>query len=189
MKNMHSGSIAGMEIIILPLALFVSLALWVVFGLVAFAVLGMGFGVAVLVGLVVTLLHWLSELVHHLGHALAARRTGYPMQSVQVGGIYGFLALSSYPPGEPTLPDSIHIRRAVGGPIASLCMTLIFGIIALFLRGPFWWVAIFLCAENLIFTIQFFVPLGKLLDNDGNTLLRWWLGRGKAGVDAVAPGE
>ncbi len=188
MKQLRSGSIAGVEIIVLPIALFVSLALWIVLSAIAIAALGMSFGLGVLLGLIVMLLHWLSELIHHIGHALAARRTGYPMQAIKIGGIYGFLALSSYPADEAALPDSIHMRRALGGPIASLFPTIIFGIGALLLRGPLWWAAIFLFAENLIFTIQVLLPMGKLLDNDGNTLWRWWRGRGKVEVSA-APGE
>ena len=186
MKQIRLGSLAGTEIVVLPIALPFSLVLWIIFGAIALTALGMSFGLAVLLGLVVMLLHWLSEVVHHVGHVLAARRTGHPMQAIKIGGIYGFLALSSYPTDEPALPDSIHVRRALGGPIASLFLTIIFGICALLLRGPLWWAAIFLFAENLIFTIQVALPMGKLLDNDGNTLWRWWRGRGKTEMSAVS---
>ena len=188
MKQLHIGSRTGIEIIILPVAWFVSLALWIVLSAAAIVVIGIPFGSAVLLGFVVMLLHWISEVIHHFGHALAARRTRYPMQAIKIGGIYGILALSSYPAGEPPLPDSIHIRRALGGPIASLLPTIIFGIAALLLNGSLWWAAIFLFVENLIFTIQVFLPMGKLLDNDGNTLWRWWRGREKVAVSAT-PGE
>lgn len=188
MKSLHLGSISGAEIIVLPVALLVSPVLWLLLSVIALVVLGMPLGTALLVGLIVMLLHWTSEVVHHIGHASAARRTGYPMQAIKLGGIQGYLALSSYPTDEPTLPDAIHVRRALGGPIASFLMAVVFGVIALLLRGPFWWAAIFLFVENLIFAVQVFIPLGKLLDNDGNTLYRWWRGRGKAEAN-VAPGE
>lgn len=188
MKSLNLGSISGVEIIVLPVALIVSLVLWAVLSVIAFAALGMAPGLALLVGLVVMLLHWSSELVHHIGHANAARRTGYPMQSIKLGGIYGSLALSVYPSDEPELADAIHMRRALGGPIASFLPMVVFGALALFLRGPLWWAAIFLFAENFIFTFQVFLPMGKLLDNDGNMLYRWLRGRGKAEV-SVTPGE
>lgn len=179
MKNLRFGSIAGMEIVVLPISLPVSLVLWIVLSVVAFAALSMSLGVAVLIGLLAMLLHWISELVHHIGHALAARRTGYPMQRVLVGGIWGVLARSVYPTDEPVLPESVHVRRAVGGPLASLVMTVLFGVLALLVPGPLRWVALFLFLENLLFTVQLFLPMGSLLDNDGNTLLRWLLRRGK----------
>lgn len=182
MKQLHLGSLAGVAVIALPVTLFVTLLLWLVFGAIAFTLLGMPLGLAILAGLVAVLLHWASEVVHHLGHAGAAQRTGYPMQSIIIGGIQGYLARSSYPANEPTLPDSIHVRRAIGGPIASLLLTLIFGIGVFLLNSPVWWVVLLLFIENLIFTLQLFVPMGKLLDNDGNTFYRWLRGRNKVQV-------
>src|SRR5690242_10193969 len=113
------------------------------------------------------LLHWLSDIVHHLGHAWAARRTGYPMVGVRLSGVLGS---SIYPPDEPPLPAAVHIRRALGGPIASLLLTLVAAAIVLALRssgGTVWWVALFFFLENLlVFTLQVFLPLGF---NDGGT--------------------
>lgn len=182
MRQLHLGSLAGVAVIALPVTIFVTLLLWIVFSVIAFTLLNMSLGLAILAGLVAVLLHWASEIVHHLGHAGAARRTGYPMQSIIIGGIQGYLALSVYPANEPTLPDSMHVRRAIGGPIASLLLTIIFGVWALLLTGSLWWVALLLFIENLIFTIQLFVPMGKLLDNDGNTFYRWLRGRNKVQV-------
>ncbi|MGH2506660.1 MAG: hypothetical protein ACRDHZ_04480, partial [Ktedonobacteraceae bacterium] len=144
MKQLHLGSLARVAIIALPVTFFVTPLLWIIFSVIGFTVLNMSLGVAILAGLVAVLLHWASEVVHHLGHAGAAQRTGYPMQSIVIGGIQGYLALSSYPANEPTLPDSIHVRRAIGGPIASLLLTLIFGAFVLLLTGSIWWVALLL---------------------------------------------
>lgn len=179
----------GLKIVILPVALIATVILWIVLSVIAFVATGIGFAASLLVGLIVVVLYWLSDLAHHLGHAGAARGTGYPMQAIKLGGIWGFMALSVYPPDEPSLPDSIHLRRALGGPFASLLVALLFGALALVLRGgPFLWAAILLFAINLLFAIQIVVPLGNLLDNDGNTLLRWWRGRHKARTES-AQGE
>lgn len=167
-----------LRIIVLPSALITSIVFWIVFGALAFVATEGALLAAILIGLLVVILYWASELAHHLGHARAAQGTGYPMQAIKLGGIWGILALSCYPPNEPVLPDSVHLRRALGGPIASLIMALIFGAFALIARGgPFEWALILLFCENAIFAIQVVIPLGKLLDNDGNTLLRWWRGR------------
>jgi hypothetical protein len=182
MKQLHLGSLAGVAVLIRPIAFFVTPLLWIIFSAIGFFALGMSLGVAILVGLIAVLLHWASEIAHHLGHAGAANRTGYPMQSIIIGGIQGYLTLSSYPANEPTLPDSIHVRRAIGGPIASLLMTILFGVFVYLIVGDLWWVALLLFIENLLFTIQLFLPMGKLLDNDGNTFYRWLRGRGKVQV-------
>src|SRR2546430_14025417 len=141
---MRAGSIIGVEVVILPIVPLVSLVLWIALSAVALWALGMSPGMALLFGLLVMLLHWVSEIVHDIGHALAARGAGYPMQRILVGGTLGLLAISSYPAYEPALQDSIHVRRAVGGPIASFITAIIFGAIALLLHGLLWWVAIFL---------------------------------------------
>lgn len=182
MKQLHLGSLAGVAVTARPIALPVTLLLWIVFSVIGFFLLNMSLGMAILAGLVAVLLHWASEIVHHLGHAGAAQRTGYPMHSIIIGGLQGYLTLSFYPPKEPALPDSIHIQRAVGGPIASLLLTILFGIGVALLNGPVWWVVLLLFIENAIFTVQLFVPMGKLLDNDGNTFYRWWRGRSKVQV-------
>lgn len=65
-----------------------------------------------MLGICVAAYHAVAQFVHQLGHALAARSTGYPMTGVRYE--YGF-AYSEYPPNEPPLPDSVHIRRSFGG--------------------------------------------------------------------------
>jgi hypothetical protein len=56
-----------------------------------------------LVGAIVCiLLHYVSELVHQLGHAGAARRAGYPMRGVRFWGLQGRATLArenSHSPG------------------------------------------------------------------------------------------
>lgn len=73
---------------------------------------------ALIGALVGVVLYWALVTAHHLGHAWAAARTGYPMTGIEFGRL-GLLARSIYPDDEPKLPPRVHIRRALGGPIAS----------------------------------------------------------------------
>ena len=127
---------------------------------------------ALLGGLVAMLFYVDGELVHHLGHAWAAQRTGYPMIGIR---LWTLLGTSIYPKDEPALPAAIHRRRAWGGPIISLLSGLVYGVIALLLRdiSPFWY-AIFLFAavvNVLVFTLGALLPLGF---TDGSTLIQYW---------------
>lgn len=165
------GQIAGLKLSARPTAIYGSLLLWALFsvlGWVLFATptAALGFG------LLLTVLHWLSDLVHHLGHARAARRTGYPMNGVRLWFIFG---QSLYPADEPPLPGRIHIRRALGGPSASLLLGLLAGVMALLVspgNGFAWWTLIILMLDNwLLLGFGAFLPLGF---TDGSTLLAWW---------------
>jgi Zn-dependent protease len=87
--------------------------------------------------------------------------------------LWGVLSSSIYPPDEPPLPASVHIRRALGGPVLSLIVTFVSSIL-LFLLPPgtiLWWLALYFIADNLlVFTLGALLPLGF---TDGTTLLRW----------------
>ena len=90
-------------------------------------------------------------------------------------GTYVVLSTAVYPENEPALPANTHIRRALGGPIVSACLTCIGFIILLAIIGsaspPVLFMAWFFFLENLIiFTLQAFVPLGF---NDGSTIWHW----------------
>ncbi|MFL7840012.1 MAG: hypothetical protein ACK2T4_04435 [Candidatus Promineifilaceae bacterium] len=123
-------------------------------------------------GILVTKIHYLSDLWHHLGHARAAEQTGYPMKGLT---FIGPIARSIYPENEGLLPAETHIQRALGGPIFSLLLTFGVGILALLLRfigGPPLFLAVFALLDNLlVFTIGALLPLGF---TDGSTLLTWW---------------
>jgi hypothetical protein len=67
---------------------------------------------ALLVGVCFAIYHEVAQFVHQLGHALAARATGYPMTGIRYE--WGF-TYSEYPPNEPHLPDKVHIQRSLGG--------------------------------------------------------------------------
>jgi hypothetical protein len=158
----------------MPSALAGFLLLWVVLGGLGVLLFDVLLIEAIVGGLVAALLHYGSEIVHNLGHAWAARRTGYPMAGIR---LFGLLGMSLYPEDEPELPADVHIRRALGGPVGSLLLTLLAAVIALALRplgGTPWLVSAFFFLENLfVFTLAAFLPLGF---TDGSTLLEW---RGK----------
>jgi hypothetical protein len=174
MKEHRLGRWAGLQWSWTRSAVVGAIGLWViVVGLMA-AVFNIPIGSALLGGVIVVLLHELSEIVHQLGHAWAARRTGYPMSGVRFG-VLGIFAASVYPPDEPTLPAKIHIRRALGGPIFSAWLSsLAFILILMTVRtaAPVWqFVLWFFFLENLfMMTLQVFIPLGF---NDGATIWYW----------------
>lgn len=171
------GRLAGLRLTAGRSAVAGVLVLWVVFAAAGLA-LGLSPLTALLGGLAATVLHWFSELVHQLGHAWAARRTGFPMIGIC---FWGPLSSTIYPRDEPALPANIHIRRALGGPFSSTLLTLLgAALLPLFrpLGGVAWLLALFFTLENLlVFTAQVFVPLGF---NDGSTILYWWRRRGTA---------
>jgi Zn-dependent protease len=174
MAGFELGRVAGLRLRVVPSAIVCFFLLWALLGGVGVLVFEVPLVEAIAGGLVAAVLHYGSEIVHNLGHAWAARRTGYPMTGIR---LFGFLGMSLYPENEPELPADIHIRRALGGPVGSLLLTLLAAVIALALRplgGTPWLIGAFFFLENLfVFTLGSFLPLGF---TDGSTLLEW---RGK----------
>lgn len=172
LKTYQLGRLAGIPLTARPSAALGTLLLWALLSAIGIALLGLPIGATILAGLIGTLLHWFSDLVHQLGHAWAARRSGYPMAELR---LWGILSSSLYPIDEPPLPARVHIQRALGGPLASLLLSAVAGAIALTPRPPgsvSYWLALFFFLENLfVFTLQALVPLGF---NDGGTLWYWW---------------
>lgn len=170
-KLIELGTLFGLRLTAKPSVLGGTALVWAVWTAVTALVFGLGWGQALLVGLGATLLHWLSEFIHQLGHTWAARGVGHPMLGIR---LWGLLSTSIYPASEGDLPAGVHIRRAVGGPFFSLILSLVGGLL-LFLAldpAPAWrsllW---FFFLENFfILTLQVFVPLGF---NDGGTLWHW----------------
>jgi hypothetical protein len=174
MNEWKLGTLAGLRLTAMPAAVIGSIVLYViVIGLMIVA-FNIPTGPALLGGMIVVVLHWFSELMHQLGHAWAARRTGYPMSGIRFGKL-GVLATSLYPPAEPALPARVHIRRALGGPIFSAGLSAI-AFLVILLTSPgveaMWsFVLWFFFLENLlVMTLQVFIPLGF---NDGATIWRW----------------
>ncbi|MCB8929095.1 MAG: hypothetical protein H6652_26105 [Ardenticatenaceae bacterium] len=172
MKRWQLGQIQGITIWFTLNSLLLSGLLWLIFAAAGTLLFELSLGQAVVVGFTAVLLHWLGDLLHHMGHGWVARRLGYPMQSVMSWLV---LFSSRYPKDEPPLHATIHIKRALGGPAASLVITLVAGLF-LFLgpaQGSAGYVLLaFVFWENLlVFFLGAFVPLGF---TDGSTLLTWW---------------
>ncbi|MCC7164608.1 MAG: hypothetical protein IT331_19090 [Anaerolineae bacterium] len=168
------GKLYGLEISAKPSAFVGFVGLWTGLGALGYFVIGLTGVESVVGGLVCAFLHFLSELFHQLGHAGAARRTGYPMRGVRY---FWVLGMSLYPRDEPPLSGKIHIRRALGGPAVSFVVTVIAFLILLIAQntgGLFYWIALWFFIDNfLLFFLGAFLPLGF---TDGSTILNW---RGK----------
>lgn len=168
------GTIAGLELSAAPSALAGSLAL----AALLVALLrraGRTPAQAVLLTAAALPLHWLCDLWHQLGHAAAARATGFPMRGIHA---WGLLSTSRYPPDEPPLPAEVHIQRALGGPPASLLAALVAAVLVRGARRPgaVRDLALFALADNLILGLGALLPLPF---TDGGTLLTWWPRRGR----------
>lgn len=166
-------TIMGWQFSAKPSALIGTAALLVILLMIGLALIRLTPGEAVIGAVVGTALYWSGETIHQLGHGLAARRVGYPMIGLRY---WALVATSLYPPDEPALPGSIHIRRALGGPIISLISTLIWGGVVLMLGGApgslIWWLTVWaLLANLLVFTLGAMLPLSW---TDGGTILYWW---------------
>ena len=174
MKEIRLGTVARLQLSLLPLAFAGSIGLWAILVGLMVARFNIPIGSALFGGLIVVILHWFSETVHQLGHAWAARRTGYPMTGIRFG-TGAILSTALYPPDEPALPAKTHIRRALGGPIFSAWLSSIaFLVILMTIRtaAPVWQFVLWcFFLENLIvMTLQVFIPLGF---NDGATIWHW----------------
>ena len=173
-KEYPIGKITDLRLSVEPLFIVGTIVLWIVLSGMGSLLLELPFSQAVVGGLIAAFLYWFSEIIHQLGHAYAARRTGYPMVGILLG-TYLFFGTSLYPENEEPLPAKIHIRRALGGPVSSLVFTGITAVVALILsprKDIVSWIALYVCIINLlVFTIGPFLPLGF---TDGSTLLRWW---------------
>ncbi len=173
MKERKLGTLAGLQLTLIPAAFIGSIVLYVIV-VILMAILNIPIVSALLGGVIVLIVHWLTELVHQLGHAWAARRTGYPMIGIRIGFL-GVLSTALYPPDEPPLPAKVHIRRALGGPIFSAWLSAIaFIVILMTIRSveAVWeFVLWFFFLENFfVMTLQAFIPLGF---NDGATIWHW----------------
>ena len=175
MHSIKLGSLFGLELRVAPL-LFLngSVALWIALVASAVIVLRWSWLDALIGGLIAVILHWDGEIMHQLGHAWAARRVGSPMLGIRLGTL-GIFSTALYPRDEPALPARIHITRALGGPIASVIVSLVAGMIVLALdpiggivRALAWF---FLFENFFVFALGALLPLGF---NDGSTLLEWW---------------
>ncbi len=153
-----------------------TLIIFAVLLVIALVALNLPLADALIGALIGTALHWGLEFLHHLGHAYAAKRTGYPMQGVLVG-MLGILAMSVYPKTEPKLPGRIHIQRALGGPIISGVIGVVFLVLVLVTADRSDLVAWLLrlgLFESLLMSVGALAPIPGV---DGGTI-RYWRRRG-----------
>lgn len=181
MKDFQLGTLWGLQVSAAPSAFNGLLALGVLAACVAWAGFGYTIRQACALGAAAVALHVGAIVVHHLGHAWAARRAGHPMRGLR---FWGLLATSRYPADEPPLPARVHLQRALGGPAASALLTALTGALTAVAWGlaPGWLCGLLLFAtlDNLlVFTLQAFIPLGF---NDGSTLRHWRQARGQPGA-------
>lgn len=170
-RTILMGRLGGLRLSARPNALIGLALLWLLLSALGIGLLKLPVDQAILGGLIATLLHFAGELIHQLGHAWAAARTGYPMSGVR---FWWVLSQSIYPKDEGDLPARIHIRRALGGPSISVVMAFLSGLLTLVLSGMpsvVWWVLLFFFLDNLlVFTLGALLPLGF---TDGSTLLHY----------------
>jgi len=107
--------VAGLKLSAEPLAIAGTVVLLALLSAVAIGVLDLPVWEALIGSLIAVLLHWVSDIAHHLGHA------GCPPDRIpderRSPWQVGVLGTSLYPPDEPALPAAIHIRgRWVGRP-------------------------------------------------------------------------
>ena len=171
--SLRLGTFASLSLSASPTALLGSIVLWLALTGIAIGLLHFTAGEAVVSALIAVALHWISETLHQLGHARAARQTGFPMLGIRY---WGLLSTSLYPSDEPALPAELHIQRATGGPLMSANVVIVAAVILLLLRlsratSAVWWLGIFFLLDNLlVFTLGALLPLRFA---DGGTLLYW----------------
>jgi Zn-dependent protease len=144
----------------------------------AYWLLGLDPG-ALTAGALSALVFFVSELLHQLGHAWAARRTGYPMTGIH---FFSLFAGSVYPADEPPLPRQVHIQRSLGGFWVNVVIGLLlvpFAVAAWPAGGVGAWLLAFGVVANLFVLglgalVPLRVPGGDGGVSDGGALLRYW---------------
>ncbi len=171
MNARRVGHLLGLEVTVAPSAAAGSVLLWASLAIAARRYARLPLLAAAGAGLAGTLLHWLSDTAHQLGHAQAARTTGYPMAGIQYHSIF---VTSFYPPDEPPLPPAIHVRRALGGMPVNLALGACAALATAALRqrrNAASFLAWEFCVDNLlVLGLGALAPLGF---TDGSTLLEW----------------
>lgn len=114
--------------------------------------------------------YYLCLAIHHAGHYFAGLYAGYPLERLH---FYWAIARDIYPPNEPRLAANIHMRRALGGPTASVLAALLCALLALIAPGGILRFVFLsgLWINLLIFTLGALIPAFGL---DGDVIRRYW---------------
>jgi Zn-dependent protease len=185
MPRISLGRVFGMETTIGPAALISYLVLGLAAAGLSAWLVRLPPAWALLAGLLSAVQFFISEWLHQLGHAAAARTVGHPMAGIHFFNIF---SASQYP-AEPPLPPATHIRRALGG----FWVNILLGVLLLPAALVLWpvsgqvlppaaglaaWLGGFGAFTNLVVLglgalLPLKIPGGGL--NDGGTLLHYWL--------------
>ena len=124
----------------------------------------------------VIVLMFVTENIHQLGHAWAAKSVGYPMIGIRH---FSWFSGSIYPKDELPLPPMTHIKRALGGFWINILIGLALAPLAFYLwtlNG----VAAFTVVATSVWNL-FVLGLGALLPIDfngftvdGGTIVGYW---------------
>jgi hypothetical protein len=172
MKQWRIGPLAGLVWQVQSTVIEGSLILWLALVLIARFAIGLDTVQALAGGFLGMALFWLSDLVHNYGHAAAASAAGHPMSGIR---FFWLLGTNVYPEGEPPLPASVHLRRALGGPIANGVLAIFLGLVLWFardlrysLQNWLFWVLVWgLLINALFYTAQVLLPMRF---NDGQAV-------------------
>jgi hypothetical protein len=130
---------------------------------------------AALNGLLIAAGHFVLLMTHHYGHYYAAQRAGYPLRFVSM---WGLLGTDIYPKDEKP-SRSVHLQRAMGGPLANFLLAIPLGALAFIGQGSalapaLWFMFIMGLAA---FSLGAFFPmkhLGGPIETDGDSFLNHW---------------
>ena len=165
------GSIAGLRISARPSFFTARFIFMVTLAILGRSVFKVSRPWALFGALVTVVLDAFVILVHQLGHAWMAKRTGWPMAGIRFWSIF---STCTYPPDEPELPPEVHLRRAVGGPVASFLLGLVTIVPALWLvskKGFARFLALFWMGDT--FGARSILALGPISFSDGPTIRYW----------------
>ena len=163
------GSIAGIDVGVHPSWLLV-FALFAYVAMERSSLLGfdLPFAQRVVLGLTVSLVLFASVIVHEFSHAFVARRQGIPIGNITLF-LFGGVATILREPGTPM----DEVRMATAGPLASVALAVIFGIVWLICAAAgFLWGSAFsalLALANAMLAIFNMLPA---FPSDGGRVLR-----------------
>ena len=175
-RPINLGTWFGLKTTISPLSIVSHLAVIPVAAVAAGVWLSLSLGGALWAGILSSLTLLVSAWLHQRGHALAAKRVGYPMIGVH---FHSLLSAGLYPADEPPLPPRTHILRALGGFWVNLLIGLVLtpAMINLWPAGGViaWVTAVAVVWNFFVLGLGAFLPLDlPQITTDGGTILRYW---------------
>lgn len=165
------GSIAGLRISVQPSFFTARLLFIATLALLGRFIFKLSRPQALYGAIIAVVLDAFAVLIHQLGHAWIAKRTGWPMTGIRFWNLF---ATCTYPPDEPELPPEVHIQRAAGGPIASLLLGLVTGVPLLWIlprEGIGRLFALYWVLNNIV--VKSVLAYGPLPWTDGPPTWRW----------------